>query len=128
MSDDGIVRVARIEATLAPFCWAWAVTEAPAIAAHWAKRKAEKPAIFNGRVLMIAESHLDGDTLVARFFATDYANLLAWLDWEAPDRSVENGFAMGAMQAADGAFLLGVMGQHTSQAGRVYFPAGTPDL
>ena len=39
-----------------------------------------------------------------------------------------NGFGMGALQCADGAFVLGEMGQHTSNAGRIYFPSGTPDL
>ena len=128
MNRDGISTVAQIDARLAPFRWAWAEAQADAIAAHWARRQAASPAIFNGRVLMIAESRQDGDILRATFFETDYANLLAWLDWDAPDRSVENGFAMGAMTAGDGTFLLGVMGHHTSQAGRIYFPAGTPDL
>jgi 8-oxo-dGTP pyrophosphatase MutT (NUDIX family) len=35
---------------------------------------------------------------------------------------------MGALLCADGAFVLGEMGQHTSNAGRIYFPSGTPDL
>ena len=35
---------------------------------------------------------------------------------------------MGALRANDGAFALGVMGEHTSNAGRIYFPSGTPDL
>jgi 8-oxo-dGTP pyrophosphatase MutT (NUDIX family) len=34
---------------------------------------------------------------------------------------------MGALLANDGAFALGEMGQHTSNAGRIYFPSGTPD-
>ena len=32
------------------------------------------------------------------------------------------------MRCADGAFVLGEMGSHTSNAGRIYFPSGTPDL
>ena len=35
---------------------------------------------------------------------------------------------MGAVRCSDGAFVLGEMGQHTSNAGRIYFPSGTPDL
>ncbi len=35
---------------------------------------------------------------------------------------------MGAPRCTDGAFVLGVMGQHTANAGRIYFPSGTPDL
>jgi len=40
---------------------------------------------------------------------------------------VHDCFGAAAIVAADGAVLLGVMGEHTVQAGRVYFPCGTPD-
>src|SRR4029077_14721318 len=51
----------------------------------------------------------------------------AWRDWGFPDRGVFNGFGMGAVRSSDGAFVLGEMAQHTANAGRIYFPSGTPD-
>jgi len=54
--------------------------------------------------------------------------MLAWRDWGFPDASVKNCFALGGLQGSDGAFLLGVMGAHTSSPGQIYFPAGIPDL
>ncbi|MFX5960907.1 hypothetical protein ABTE72_19340, partial [Acinetobacter baumannii] len=69
-----------------------------------------------------------GERFSARYFDVDFASFLAWRDWGFPDRDVFNGFGMGALRAADGAFVLGEMGGHTATAGRVYFPSGTPDL
>jgi len=61
------------------------------------------------------------------YFEVGFAEFLAWRDWDFPDPAVVNCFAMGALRASDGAYLLGVMSDHTVNAGRIYFPAGTPD-
>ena len=123
-----LTRVDRLEARLAPFDWSWADANREAIAAHWEARSVERPALFNGRVLMVREAVVREGVCRAELFATDYANLIAWIDGGQPDGTVANGFAMGALQAADGAFLLGRMAAHTANAGRLYFPCGTPDL
>jgi len=122
-----IVRVRRLDTRLGAGRWHWAERNRHAIAAHWAERVAEKPRMFNGRILVIADHALDGDVYRATYLETDFANLLAWRDFGFPDASVVNGFAMAALQGSDGAFVMGVMGSHTANAGRVYFPAGTPD-
>lgn len=125
---SAIFRVAEVRATLEAHEWVWASENRDLIAAHWARRVAGAPAMFNGRVLMAVGTQLDGEVLSARFFATDYANLIAWVEHGFPDSSVANGFAMGALQGHDGGFVLGQMGSHTANAGRLYFPCGTPDM
>lgn len=120
--------VERLEATLEPYRWAWAEENRDRIAAHWAFRKRERPAIFNGRCLMLSSLEIARGVCRARFFTTDYADLLAWNDLRPRDPSVRNGYAMGALRGRDGGFVLTRMGAHTANAGRVYFPCGTPDL
>jgi 8-oxo-dGTP pyrophosphatase MutT (NUDIX family) len=66
-------------------------------------------------------------TLRGMYFEVGFAEFLAWRDWDFPDPAVVNCFAMGAVRASDGAYLLGVMSDHTANPGRIYFPAGTPD-
>src|SRR5262249_58082206 len=61
------------------------------------------------------------------FLETDFDSYIAGRHWGFPDAGVTNCFAQGALRAADGAFLLGVMGAHTAGAGSIYFPSGTPD-
>ena len=78
-------------------------------------KQREKPQIWNGRVLLGRNPVFTGDRFSASYFETDFASFLAWRDWGFPDRDVFNGFGMGALRCADGAFVLGEMGQHTVQ-------------
>ncbi len=107
--------------------WDFARDRADEIAAHWARRKAEQPRLFNGRVLMLGRHELRGGVLSGDFFETDFMNFLAWREFGFPSSNALNGFAMAALRGSDGAFLLGEMSEHTASAGRVYFAAGTPD-
>ncbi len=78
-------------------------------------------------MLLLHEQAIADRVMTGSYLETDFASFLAWRDWGFPDRSVCNAFPQAALLAADGAFLLGVMGNHTANAGRVYFPSGTPD-
>ena len=60
----------------------------------------------------------------ASYFETDFASFLAWRDWGFPDRDVFNGFGMGALRCADGAFVLGEMGRHTVERRAHLFSVG----
>jgi hypothetical protein len=122
-----ILTLDRIEAVFAPRQWAFAHERAAEIAAHWQELVAVKPALFNGRVLVQYERHVEGRVFHARYLETDYSAFMAWRDFGWPDRQILNGFAMAALRSRDGAFLLGEMGPHTATAGTIYVAAGTPD-
>ena len=111
----------------APARWTFAESRADDIAAHWGERKAVLPRLFDGRVLLLGRHAFakrdDGATILreATYFETDFKAFLAWRDFGFPDAAVCNCFSMAALQSSDGAFLLGEMGEHTANAGSVYF-------
>lgn len=84
--------------------------------------------MFNGRVLLLAEGAAQGDVFQGRYMAVDFAAFLHFMRLGAPDGTTRNAFALAALTSADNALLMGVMAGHTANAGKIYFPGGTPDL
>jgi 8-oxo-dGTP pyrophosphatase MutT (NUDIX family) len=122
-----VIPINRVALTFEPRRWTFAETRRAEIDAHFAVCCSRRPQIWNGRVVLASRYHIAGASLAGTCFETDFASFLAWRDWDFPPAEAVNCFAMGALRSADGAFLLGVMGSHTANAGRIYFPAGTPE-
>ncbi|QPF93498.1 NUDIX hydrolase [Bradyrhizobium commune] len=128
MTSPVIHRVTTLDLAVRPLAWPFAEERRAEIAAHFAEKQRERPKMWNGRILLGRDPVFSGGHFAASYFEIDFASFLAWRDWGFPDTAVFNGFGMGALRASDGAFVMGEMGQHTSNAGRIYFPSGTPDL
>jgi 8-oxo-dGTP pyrophosphatase MutT (NUDIX family) len=128
VTPPAIHRVSELDLRLEPQPWAFAEHRRTEIDAHFARRQREKPKLWDGRILLGRNPAFRGNRFSADYFETGFAGFLAWIDWGFPDRGVFNGFGMGALRCADGAFVLGEMADHTANAGRIYFPSGTPDL
>ncbi|MCZ8259673.1 MAG: NUDIX hydrolase [Beijerinckiaceae bacterium] len=107
--------------------WAFAAERRVEIETHWTAFLKAKPASFNGQVFLQHSWTIEAATYRGRYLQTDYASFLAWRDFGYPAPAMRNGFAMAALRARDGAFLLGRMGEGTANPGRIYFAAGTPD-
>jgi 8-oxo-dGTP pyrophosphatase MutT (NUDIX family) len=122
-----ILPLERLALSFAPRPWDFAQARRAEIDAYFATLRRDKPALWNGRTLLMHEARIAGTTLEGEFLETDFASFIAWRDWGFPDLSIRSCFAHGALRAADGAYLLGVMGTQTANAGRVYFPGGSPD-
>lgn len=94
---------------------------------HFAKARECNPALFDGPVLLASRVAVrPGGVLEIDAFETRFSRFLALRDF-GHDETVYNFFSMAAVRSSDGAFLLGEMGPGHSSAGRIYFPAGTPD-
>jgi hypothetical protein len=113
-------RVSRLDLSLVPFTWPFAADNRAKIADHFSAVQAAKPEVWNGTCLQYRNPRIEDDAFRADYFAADYASFLAWRDWNVFDGEVFHCFSGGALQSADGAFILGRMSEHTANAGRVY--------
>ena len=128
MSEEADIRpVAHVDCRFEPREWSFLTENRTRIEDHWKRISADKPAMFNGRVLLVDQWSLSEGVFRARFFETDYAAFLAFLAFGTDEADAWNVFAMAALRGSDGPYLLGEMSAHTAHAGKIYFPAGTPD-
>lgn len=122
-----ISHIDRLDLSFAPKPWDFAVERRDEIDAFFAALRRDKPSIWNGRVLLLHQHAMKDGVLHGEYLETDYASFAAWRQWDRPAAKVHDCFSAAAILAADGAFLLGVMGPHTFNGGKIYFPCGTPD-
>ncbi len=127
LSAMTIRRANRLDLVFQSWDWPFARERRAEIDAHFAAAQNGPARLWNGRVLLLRDPQSHADHFSARYFETDFASFLAWRDWGCPDKTVFNGFGMGALRGSDGVFVLGEMAAHTANHGRIYFPSGTPD-
>src|SRR5262245_14041383 len=122
-----IFHIGRLDLSFAPKSWTFAAERRAEINAYFEAVKREKPTLWNGRVLLLHRQVVEQGALRGEYLETDYASFAAWRHWGRPAAGVRDCFSATAVRSADGAFLLAVMGSHTFNAGRIYFPSCTPD-
>jgi 8-oxo-dGTP pyrophosphatase MutT (NUDIX family) len=126
-SEPSVFHIEGLDLSFAPKPWAFADERRTDIDAFFDEMRKEKPTLWNGRVLLMHHQVLAEGILRGDYLETDYASFAAWRHWGRPPAGVRDCFGAGAVVAADGAVLLGVMGAETFNAGLIYFPCGTPD-
>jgi 8-oxo-dGTP pyrophosphatase MutT (NUDIX family) len=127
MDNSAVIPLTKLELCFEPAPWRFAEERRPEIEAHFTQQRSAKPALWNGRVLLMRRWTVDGSIFRGAYMETDFASMLAWRDFGFPDAAIFNCFGMAALRSADGAYLLGEMASSTANAGRIYFPAGTPE-
>jgi len=102
-----IRRVATLDLRLAPWSWPFAEERRADVEAHFAMRQTRETEALERPRSLGRDPVFNGSGFSARYFETDFASFLAWRDWGFPDKSVFNGFGMGALRSSDGAFRIG---------------------
>jgi len=74
-------------------------------------------------VLLLRDPQIMTIISARNYFETDFASFLAWRTGAA-DKTVFNGFGMGALRGSDGVFLLGEMAAHTANHRSGLFSVG----
>jgi 8-oxo-dGTP pyrophosphatase MutT (NUDIX family) len=123
-----VSRVERLDLRFEPKPWRFAKQHRDEIDAHFAAAQRAKPQLWNGRVLVMHDYKIAGGILRGAFLETDYASFRFWIAGGRPPADAIDCFGSAAVLASDGCFLMAEMAAHTANAGRVYFPCGTPDL
>ena len=123
-----VTKVDTLDLRFEPKSWAFAQERRVEIDALFAQKQRANPRLWNGRVLLMHRFNIEAGVLHGAFLETDYASMNSWLTWGMPEAAIWDCFGAAAVRGSDGAFLLGQMASHTANAGRIYFPCGTPDL
>lgn len=94
-----------------------------AIAENWHREVAERPAIFDGTVVLLSEFGYAGGRLSGRCHAVRYSTFMYWRKERAG--TAAHAFAHPMLVTSDNALVAIRMGTHTVNAGRIYFAAGS---
>ena len=95
-----------------------------AIARHWEKEIAANPALWDGRIAMLSSLAYRDGRLVGRCHVARYSTFLYWRS-QIGEKAAEHYFAYAVLVSSDGALIAARMGDHTLNAGRIYFAAGS---
>ncbi len=127
-----VAPVARCDLRVTDGSWSFSARNGPAIAAHWAKRRAENPLLFDGVIHVMARHALADGVFGGVFQRTDFKSYLYWRDAgfpspAPPEPSPRDCFGSALIRSAEGHVLLGRQRAGNLNGGLAYPPGGFID-
>ncbi|MCU0955636.1 MAG: NUDIX hydrolase [Hyphomicrobium sp.] len=127
MTGPDVRHVGRCILTRGKRVWDFARSHSDQIDAHWNLRVASNPSFFNGRIYMLADYRITGDTLAGELMEVEFKQFLYWKENGFPDKAVFDVFGSGLIRSSEGAVLLGRQRSGNLNEGWVYLPGGFID-
>lgn len=116
--------VDQVEVVLDPGPHPFERDNAAAIAENWRREVADKPALFDGTVVLLSELTYRAARLAGRCHAVRYSTFLHWRN-NRKIAGAGHAFAHAMLVSNDNALVAIRMAAHTVNAGKVYFAAGS---
>lgn len=127
MADGQVCRLKRCELTVVEGGWPYAMTHRAAIAAHWQRRLAENPRMFNGSIHVLCRHGVRDGVLQGAYARTDFSSYLYWRENGFNDAPTCDGFASVLLRGRNGLYLVARAAAHTLNAGYDVPPGGMID-
>ena len=97
IETPSIFHIDGLELSFAPKAWAFSVERRAEIDAYFEALRREKPALWNGRVLLLHHQIVEHGVLRGEYLETDYASFAAWHHWGRPSAGVRDCFGAAAI-------------------------------
>ncbi len=99
----------------------------PSIEAHWIRRIAELPQLFNGTIHVTIGHRIADGALAGTCQPMAFKDFLYWRDSGRNPEGFVDGFGSAVVRSREGHILLGRASRHTINAGTAYFIGGFID-
>jgi hypothetical protein len=96
------------------------------VSGRWAAMLEANPHLWDGRILGVSPPVIGADGVLHAEAREDaFSAFLTWREAGFPEMGIRNLFGSALVVSADGFLILGVMGEDTANAGRIYPPGGS---
>lgn len=121
-----VLPINGVDIRLAEGAWPMPDELRASVPGRWAAMLEANPHLWDGRILGVSPPVVGDDGILRSEAREDaFSAFLVWRDAGFPEMGIRNLFGSALVVSADGFLILGVMGEDTANAGRIYPPGGS---
>ena len=121
-----VLPIAGVDIRFVPGAWPMPEDLRASVSGRWAAMLEANPHLWDGRILGVSPPVIGEDGILRSEAREDaFSAFLTWREAGFPEIGLRNLFGSALLVSADGFLILGVMGDDTANAGRIYPPGGS---
>jgi hypothetical protein len=121
-----VLPINGVDIRFVPGAWPMPEDLRASVSGRWAAMLEANPHLWDGRILGVSPPVIGEDGILRSEAREDaFSAFLTWREAGFPEIGLRNLFGSALVVSADGFLILGVMGDDTANAGRIYPPGGS---